>query len=228
MTPEALRFYFDFISHNAYLAWTQIHALAERQGRSVEPVPVLFAGLLAAHGQLGPAEIRPKAVWMLKDVVRKARRLGIPLEPPAGHPFNPLPALRACCLELDTATRRALIDALFRAAWAESRNLGDPEVVAEVAAGCGVKPADVRQQIVSDTVKTRLRHTTDRAVTDGIFGVPTMVVDGELFWGFDDFPHLEAFLTGDDLITADDLERWRAVRPLAWRSQAPPRTSGSS
>ncbi len=60
-TSRGIRFLFDYLSHNAYLAWTQIHPLAERYGRSVEAVPVLFAGLLDAHAQLGPAEVLPKA-----------------------------------------------------------------------------------------------------------------------------------------------------------------------
>ena len=84
---RALRLYFDFISHNAYLAWTQIHDLAARHGRTVEPVPVLFAALLGAYGQLGPAEVPPKAWWMAKNVLRKATLLGVPLRPPASHPF---------------------------------------------------------------------------------------------------------------------------------------------
>ena len=58
MAGKVIRFYFDYISPNAYLAWTQLPALAQRNGCSIEPVPVLFAGLLEAHRQLGPAEVR--------------------------------------------------------------------------------------------------------------------------------------------------------------------------
>ncbi len=223
MASPTLRFYFDLISHNAYLAWTRIHDLAARHDREVEPVPVLFAGLLAAHGQLGPAEIRPKAMWMLKDVVRKARRLGIPLAPPAGHPFNPLPALRACCLELEPSVRRKLIDRLFRAAWAESRNVSDPEVVAEMAASLGLDVRQVVTGLQDTTVKDRLRRQTEEAIRIGVFGVPTVVADDELFWGFDDLPHLELYLEGHDPLAGTDLAPWLEVRPLAWRRQAPPR-----
>ena len=56
-SPPPVTFYFDYISPYAYLAWTQIHRLAERNGRGVDPVPVLFAALLDANGQKGPAEI---------------------------------------------------------------------------------------------------------------------------------------------------------------------------
>ena len=114
----AVRFLFDYISPNAYIAWTRIHDLARRAGRSVEPVPVLFAGLLQAHGLKGPAEIPAKWRWMLRDILRKASELGIDLEPPESHPFNPLLALRVSSLELAVEPRRRMIDALFRAVWA--------------------------------------------------------------------------------------------------------------
>ena len=112
-----IRFLFDYISSNAYLAWTQLPRLAATYGAVVEPVPVLFAGLLEAHGQLGPAEVRPKARWMSRNNLRKAALLGLPLEPPAHHPFNPLLALRISSLPLPEDERRALIDALFQAVW---------------------------------------------------------------------------------------------------------------
>ena len=76
---RTLRFYFDYLSSNAYLAWTQLPKLASRFGVEVEPIPVLFAGLLEAHGQLGPAEVLPKAIWMAKNNLRKAALLGVPL-----------------------------------------------------------------------------------------------------------------------------------------------------
>jgi len=99
MASEAVRFYFDFVSPNAYLAWTQLPALAAQYGTAIEPVPVLFAGLLEAHGQLGPAEMPAKTRWMVRNNLRKAARLGVALNPPAFHPFNPLLALcaRARC-----------------------------------------------------------------------------------------------------------------------------------
>ena len=110
-----LRFYFDYISPYAYLAWTQIHALAARHGRTVEPVPVLFAALLDANGQRGPAEIPRKRVYIFKDTLRTAHLLGVPLGGPKTHPFNPLLALRVSSLPMEPETRRRLIDKLYAA-----------------------------------------------------------------------------------------------------------------
>ena len=77
-----LRFHFDYLSPYAYLAWTQIHALAQRHGRTVEPVPTLFAALLAHGGTKGPAEIPAKRIYVFKDALRTARLLGVPLQLP--------------------------------------------------------------------------------------------------------------------------------------------------
>src|SRR4029453_4157773 len=128
-SPTPIRFLFDFISSNAYLAWIQLPKLAARYGASVEPVPVLFAGLLEAHGQRGPAEGRPKARWMARNNLRKAALLGVPLHPPRFHPWNPLLPLRVCSLALPKPSRSALVGALFEGTWVRGLHLSDPEVV---------------------------------------------------------------------------------------------------
>ena len=217
MAPAPIRFLFDYISHNAYLAWTQLGPLAERFGRDIEIEPVLFAGLLNAHGQLGPAEVPPKARWMMLDVVRKARRLGVPIAPPRTHPFNPLLALRITHACPAGDERRRLVDALFRAVWGESVDVSSPADVARVASAAGLDGAKLVEAAASDTAKRRLRETTDRALADGVFGVPTFLVDGALFWGFDDLDHLELFLAGKDPLHADDAERFTAYAASARR-----------
>src|SRR5262245_65656272 len=133
MPPTRLRFYFDYISPNAYLAWTQLPGLKGKYALDVEPVPVLFAGLLGAHGRLGPAEIPVLMRWMWKNILRKAALLGVPFHPPAFHPFNPLLALRVSSLPMTAAERWELIDALFRAVWVDGRHVSEPEVVHEIA-----------------------------------------------------------------------------------------------
>jgi 2-hydroxychromene-2-carboxylate isomerase len=224
-TPErTVRFYFDYISSNAYLAWTQLPALAAKHGFEVEPVPVLFAGLLGAHGQLGPAEIPAKAFWMAKNTLRKASLLDVPLNPPAFHPFNPLLALRASSVPDDPAARRALTGGLFRAVWVDGRHVSEPDVVRQVAADAGLDGAAVLAAAGGEDAKQRLRRQTDEAIARLVFGVPSMLVGDELFWGYDDFPYLERHLAGKDPIDAVDWQRWvAAVRPSAMRKEAPAR-----
>jgi len=207
---DAIRFDFDFVSPNAYLAWTRLPALAERHGRALEPVPVLFAALLEAHGQLGPAEVPPKIRWMTRNNLRKAAVLGVELNPPAFHPFNPILALRVSSLVLDPSRRRTLIDALFRAVWVRGLHVSEPGVVEAIGDEIGLSGSSLVAQAQEPACKTRLREQTDAAIARGVFGVPTMEVGDELFWGYDDLPHLERFLAGDDPLDATSWRRWAA------------------
>jgi 2-hydroxychromene-2-carboxylate isomerase len=141
---------------------------------------VLFAAILDANGQKGPAEIVAKRVFTYRFVVWQAKALGIPLKFPHAHPFNPLPLLRlalACDARLDAITR------IFRFVWRDGRLPDLPLEWAELTSQVGVPDADAR--IARADVKDALRHETDAAIARGMFGVPTLAVGSELFWGVD-------------------------------------------
>lgn len=213
-----IRFYFDFLSPYAYLAWTQIHALAERNHRSVEPVPVLLAALLGANGQKGPAEIPNKRIYVFKDTVRSAAVLGVPFGLPPSHPFNPLVALRVASAPMEHGQRIRLIDRLFSAVWGGGGpGVQDAQVVAKIATEVGLDGEAMVLATGHEESKARLKAQTDRALAEGTFGVPTMIADGELFWGLDSFPHLERRLRGEDPIDRIDLSRWRDIPASARR-----------
>jgi 2-hydroxychromene-2-carboxylate isomerase len=194
-----LRFHFDFISPYAFLAWTQIRAIATRHHRVLEPVPVLFAALLDANGQKGPAEIPAKRRYLFKDIARKAHRLGIgPITPPPAHPFNPLIALRVSSLpDLDHGEREGIVDALYAAVWTQSRAIDTAEHVAAVLSEADFDGPELVRSAQTPDAKECLRAATDAAIENGVFGVPTIDVGGELFWGTDSLDDLDAFLRGD-------------------------------
>jgi len=198
MSAPCVRFYFDPISSNAYLAWVALGPLAARHGAGVEPVPVLFAALLEAHGTLGPAEVPAKALWMWRNCRRKAATLGVPLRPPLHHPFNPLLALRTASLPMGEGERRALVDAVFRAVWVDRQHVSEPAVMERVADAAGLAGARLVAEAQRPEAKARLRAQTDAALAAGVFGVPSLRVGDELFWGYDDLPWLERHLAGDD------------------------------
>jgi 2-hydroxychromene-2-carboxylate isomerase len=216
--PSTIRFYFDYESPNAYVAWTQLPTLAQRYGFTVDPVPILYAALLDAHGQLGPGESPAKGRWMSKNLARKAMLLGVPLNPPAFLPFNPLLALRVTLLTSDPGKQGALIDALFQAVWVRGLHVSETAVVERVANELGLPGATLVAKAQMPEVKNQLRSQTDAAIARGVFGVPSMEVGDELFWGYDDFPYLELFLAGKDPIDPAEWARERPpVRPSSMR-----------
>jgi 2-hydroxychromene-2-carboxylate isomerase len=195
----SLRVYVDFLSPYAYLAWTQLPALAARHGATLEPVPVLFGAMLDAFGTLGPAEVPIKRRYVYEDVVRKAKLLGVPLTVPPAHPFHPLSALRVATA---AGADRAVIDALFSAAWGQGRPIDSPEGVREALVRAGLDPSLVERASEHET-KRALAEATRAAIERGVFGVPTVEVRGERFWGLDVLSSLKAFLRGDDPITPE-------------------------
>jgi 2-hydroxychromene-2-carboxylate isomerase len=207
-----IEFWFDFISPFGYLAWQRIHPIADAHGRSVVYRPTLFAALLNHWGQLGPAEIPPKRVFIFKQVLRRAHALGVPLVPPPRHPFNPLLGLRVASLDLPPDRQRVLIDALYRATWAGGPGIDDPSAVEAVLREAGFADAgSMIAEASSPAIKQRLLDRGQQAIELGVFGVPTMIADGELFWGDDSFDHLDAFLRGEDPIDHELLGRWASL-----------------
>lgn len=215
----ALPLYFDFISPYAYLAHKRLPALAERFGRAVEPRPVLFAAMLNAYGHKGPAEIAPKRLYMFKNVLRLARDAGLPLRPPPAHPFRPLLGLRLVGHpDLSVADRWTAIDALFDATWGGGPGIEAPETVADLLSARGLDGPALVAAAGTPEAKGRLRTNTEAALAAGVFGVPTVDVDGELFWGFDAFGHVERALAGEDDLDESAFSLWADLPSSASRT----------
>jgi 2-hydroxychromene-2-carboxylate isomerase len=176
--PVRASWVFDVISPFAYLAFGQLARLSP--ALEIQFVPVLFAALLEHFGQLGPAEIPSKRRSTYRFVLWRARQLGVPLRMPPGHPFNPLAALRLIIAAgSDARAVGTVLDAVFR----DGRDVADPAVIAELAAELGV--ADPQAALSVPAVKERLRENTSWAISRGVFGVPTLVIGEEFFWGHD-------------------------------------------
>ena len=171
---------FDVLSPFAYLAFPRLAELPA--GVHLEPVPVLLAALLDQFGQVGPAEIPAKRRFTYRFVLWRARRLGMPMRFPPAHPFNPLAALRLLIAAGSTVRAAGtVLDAVFR----DGRDVSDPAVIAALAHELGV--ADPQAAVSDPAVKERLRDNTAWAAARGVFGVPTIVIGEELFWGHDAF-----------------------------------------
>jgi 2-hydroxychromene-2-carboxylate isomerase len=186
--------YFDFVSPYSYIA---LHRLAELPGR-ITLKPVLFAGLLNHWGQKGPAEIAAKRQWTYRWCTWWAQSLGIPFRFPAAHPFNPLPHLR---LALACDSRPEAVKRIFESIWMSGENATDPERFARLCAELGVPQDKLADQ------KDALRRNTEEAAARGVFGVPSFVVDGEVFWGADALDFVQAFLSDPTVVRNEEMQR---------------------
>ena len=194
--------YFDFISPFAYLQWQRVRDLAQQH--EIEFRPILFAGLLQHHGHKGPAEIPGKREFTYRFVQWQADRAGIALSFPPAHPFNPLAALRLC---IAAGSHAQAIDAIYAHLWRDGRAGDNADSLRIVASALGI--ADIETALAQPAVKERLRANFDAALADGVFGVPSLVADGEVFWGFDATPMFEQWLADPMAFETDKL---RALR----------------
>lgn len=197
-SDEPNRWYFDFISPFAYLQWPKMRALMAEH--AIVPVPILFAAILDARGQKGPAEIPTKREFTYRHVLWQAREAGVPLRFPPKHPFNPLPALRLC---IAAGGSIASIDALFDWIWAQGNAADTVEALEPVREMLGI-PADV---IGSTEVKAMLRNCTEIALSAGVFGVPTLGLGNALFWGNDAHAFAVAVLRDPALLEEAEMRR---------------------
>src|SRR5690606_15009252 len=111
---------------------------AAERGDTVILSPVLFAGLLHHHGQLGPAEIQAKRRWLVRDTLRRAQRLAVDISYPATHPFRPLTALRLALPEVSGADQASVVEALFRHGWQRSGELGEDDALIAALTDAGL------------------------------------------------------------------------------------------
>lgn len=193
--------YFDFVSPFAYLQFmAEMPKLQERL--DVTCVPVLFAGLLKHWGQLGPAEIAPKRVFTFQFCAWSAKKHGVPYVLPAKHPFNPLGVLR---LAIALDARSEAVAEIFRFIWGEGHDVGDPAEWAALARRLDIADAD--PLIARPEVKDRLRANTERAVAAGVYGVPTLVIDGQTFWGVDATAMVHDYLDDPGLFERGEIAR---------------------
>ena len=190
--------YFDFISPFAYLHWPKVRSLAERQ--PVEFKPLLFAGLLDRNGQKGPAEIPAKRRFTYRHVTWLARQQGVALHFPPAHPFNPLHALRLC---VAAGTTPEAISAIFNWLWAEGRAGDSIDALAPLIKRFGIEDPAL---LASDEVKATLRKNFDDAIAENVFGVPTLSLDGELFWGNDAHAFALAAIADPGLLSSPEMQ----------------------
>jgi 2-hydroxychromene-2-carboxylate isomerase len=190
--------YFDFISPYSYIQWMRVRR--DHPALELRPRPVLFAGLLKHWGQLGPAEIPAKRRHTYRFALWQAQQLRLPMRFPPTHPFNPLPALRLALAADDIGQA---VDLLFRHLWEHGRAGDSAESLAPVAHELGI--TDVPAVLAREEIKRSLADNGTEAVARGVFGVPTLIIADQLFWGNDATGLALQFLENPSLFEHPDM-----------------------
>lgn len=196
--------YFDFVSPFSYLQLAKV--LAWRERLEITPVPIAFGAVLKHHGQLGPAEIPGKREFTYRFVQWQAQQAGTTLRFPPQHPFNPLAALRLC---VAAGTTWNAIEAIFNHLWRDGKPGATAAELAEAGRTLGI--GDAESAINNADVKNALRANTDAAIAAGVFGVPTLRIGDELFWGNDATPMIEDWLAHPQRFGSDEYQRIAAL-----------------
>jgi len=201
---QSAEWYFDFVSPFAYLQFESLNRLPSDVKITFKPI--VFAGLLNHLQHKGPAEIPGKRRFTYRHVHWLAHHHDIAFRFPPAHPFNPLPALR---LAVALGSGKEIIATIFRYIWRDGRSVDSAPDWRSLTSALTDKNVD--ELVAVQAGKDELRANGERAISLGVFGVPTFVIDGEVFWGFDatdmvvDYLRRPAYFSSAEMARISDL-----------------------
>ena len=192
---KRIEFFYDYASTYSYLAHLEIEALATRRQAELVFRPMVLGFVFKATGNSMPASVPAKATYLMADVGRWVRHLGLPFRTPSVFPTNTIRALRGAVAALEDGTFLAYHHAVMQAYWANDQDIGDPDVLATVATKAGLDGPRLIARTEDASVKATLKDNTDEAVRRGAFGAPTFFVGDQMFWGNDRLQFVAEALT---------------------------------
>jgi len=191
-------FYLDFTSPYAYLASTQIEALAERQQVSVCWRPFLIGATFKVTGRKAPIEHPLLRDYMLHDVQRYARLLGQPLTFPVKFPILGVKPSRLFYYlqqrDGDQLAAKRFASAVFTAYFVERQDITQNTVLAALAEPFGLDASETAAIVVSAAMKAHFKAVVEEAIDRKVFGAPMFIAADEMFWGVDRMAQLEDWL----------------------------------
>lgn len=210
---ETVDWYFDFVSPYSYLQCERVAKFPA----PIRPRPLVFAALLNHWGHKGPAEMPSKRTFVYRQVQWLAAREGVVMRFPPRHPFNPIRALR---LAIVMGSTFEAVQGIFRHIWREGDDVDSPEGFARLCERLNV--ADAEARISDPAVKEALRRNGEEAIAAGVFGVPTLAIGGELFWGYDATDMALDYLRDPVAFISEEMRRvdqlpYGATRPVKER-----------
>ncbi|MCO4795226.1 MAG: 2-hydroxychromene-2-carboxylate isomerase [Bacteriovoracaceae bacterium] len=198
---KKLEYYFDFLSPYSYLSWNWVRnkrdSLKEK-GIELEFLPIPMASLIQSHETKGPAQIKPKREYLFKDCLRFTSLHEIPFDTPKNIPFNSLYALRCATLINAGENQFDVIDTIFMEGWGRGEDIGDPDVLTTLFEKRHLPGLKLLDRVGDNDVRKELKINLKRAKESNLFGVPSFIIDDEMFWGNDSIPWLERYFENKD------------------------------
>ena len=181
---KSIDFYYDYGSPTAYLAWTQIKNLST-QSYKVSYFPILLGGVFKATDNKAPGLVIPKAKWMSEDIKMYAEKYNVKFLMNDAFPINTLYLMRGAIYAKKNNLLENYNEAIFTAIWANNVNLSEPNNIISTLKNNGLNSSDFLESTENQEIKDELKKVTADAVTLGMFGVPSFIVNGKLFFGQD-------------------------------------------
>jgi len=192
---KTVDFYYDYISPASYLAWTQLTGICKRYNARINYKPVFLGGVLKANASNSPITVPAKWEWMKADFLRYANYYGVPYQLNPHFIFSTVNAMRGAIWASENNQIEAYNQAMFTAAWVDGKDLSDKNTLADILDKAGINSAAALEAMTQPEMKSALIQSTEKAVKRGIFGAPSMIVDGDIFFGQDRLIWIERALS---------------------------------
>ncbi|GAB5489062.1 MAG: 2-hydroxychromene-2-carboxylate isomerase [Parasphingorhabdus sp.] len=197
---KTIELIFDFVSPNAYQIWGPLNDVAKRCDAELVITPVFLGGMHKLTGNAPPfvrdAEVKGKNEYAMLEMNRFIAKHGLTkFKMNPKFPFNSITLLRMVQAQ-DSEKRITLIETLLPAIWENELDVADPEAVGKVLQDGGWDAKALFETAKDPAIKQALIDNTENAVERGTFGIPTMFVDGEIYFGKERLGQIEEQLTG--------------------------------
>ena len=188
-------FFFDLHSPWSYLASVLIGPLARRHGVPIHWRPIHLANLMDRIGGMRPLDQSPARIaWYRQDLADRMAQHDLPYDPHPDYPLRPSRALRACVYAAERGCADAFVRTVMRGYWSGKRDISDLAVLQAMAGEAGLGPRAVADIVADERYKAAVVANTDDAIARGVFGVPSFILEGKLFFGSDRMDRLDAAL----------------------------------
>ena len=192
---KVIDFYFDYGSPATYLAWTQIYKIVEEADANLNMIPMLLGGVFKETGNASPATVPAKSKWMGADLRMYAKNYNVEFNSNSFFPINTLNLMRGAIAAQKLDIFEKYSDTIFKGIWVKDLNLGDLEVLKDYLEKSGIPSDEVFKLCQDQEIKNELITNTQEAISKGIFGAPSFIIDGILIFGQDRLHFVKDLLT---------------------------------